>query len=305
MTTPPNNRTNGVAGFTLLELLVVLVILTVIARTAVVALDGAASEEWRSSTIRGLEAAETAILGRPDLKQPGDLPWVEGFVADVGRLPRVDGDDVARGDSFAELWKLGALNPYSLQTALGDPQVRMPVGWRGPYLRLGVGKTAWFDGFGRAFEPLDANGEVAPDGDPIYGVRSGAEAGADDLVEDLVVSFVVDGIERHVGTVPVTVIPAAGGGGTIVLRLYGPEDGVLDTLQQLDQLVVDGGGAPEPLFFAFENVSIGHRMIRAYQSASAPARDDDPIPVGIRSDVVPVAVVPGGVPMITLDLRNP
>lgn len=288
------------AGFTLLEMVVVLVILAVIAQTAVVALDNAAADQWRLSTIDALEAAEDAILGRPHLSQPGGLPWIQGFVADVGRLPRVTGDaPLDQGEWCRELWARGALPQHAVQVATGDAEVQLPGGWRGPYLRLGVGQQGWFDGFGVPFQPLDPANQAAVDGDSIFGIRSGAEIAGADEVEDLVMSVRVDGIDRHLGDVPVNVLPAPGGGALLVVRIYGPQEGKIVTLSQ------QSAPASGSVFVVFEDIPIGHRALRAYQTdVLLPANQQAPIPDAITSVIVPLAVVAGGTPVVDIDMSG-
>ena len=306
------------SGFTLLEMLVVLIILTLVARTAVLSLDYVAEDEWRASTIAAMEAAEDAILGRPGLKQPSGLPWIEGFVADVGRLPEVKAENaIASGEWFRELWSREGLPTFELQMAAGDPEVKLPVGWRGPYLRLGVGQTGWFDGYGEPFVPWrrteDGNAVLASDGDPIHGIFSFAKAGGefvdDILVFDggLVTEFVVDEIDRSVGDVTVTVVPAPDGGSNLFVRIYGPRNGNLETLQQVELDLSSSNNAPT---WTFSDLPVGHRVIRAYQAKLIPnqvgGKGSESKIGGLRSPVTPVTVVPGGVPVIIeLEIHAP
>lgn len=137
-------------GFTLAEMLVVLVILSVLAFVAVEALRPVASQARYDATRTTLDNVRRAIVGQSSAETSAGL---RGFVADMGRFPV----------SLVELVQLPAdqapLSPadptFSLRSAPGYPGVLVPAGWRGPYLLPppGVNAAAWLpqDGWG---EPL-------------------------------------------------------------------------------------------------------------------------------------------------------
>lgn len=164
-------RRAAASGFTLLELLVVLVILVLVAQTAVLSVDAMVDAERRDSTVVSLDAARAAIVGRDHVVDPSGRVWIEGFVNDVGRLPKP-----SEAGALPELFSKPAGMPSFKEqpvagTAIpGAKPARMFCGWRGPYLKLGVGADDWVDGWARAF---DARLEVDP---AVLTIRS---AGAD------------------------------------------------------------------------------------------------------------------------------
>lgn len=289
-------------GLTLIELLVVVVILATLAQTALVTADRLVDEERFERTTDALENAEIAILGRRNVVDPSGRLWAEGHVADVGRLPIVR--SITPGEALQDLWiRETNVTPFGLQNATGDPAVSLPCGWRGPYLQLGIGKSAWFDGWGAAFIAKDESGDVAQVGEPVAGIRSrGAdlEDGGDGYAEDLEVAYPTVGATRHLGVIPVRVLPLAGAGGQLVVRVYGPENGKLVTL--LQQVVATG--ASTSIALAFVDVSIGPRVVRAYQTDTPPPTKDLPIGAGVSSKIEPIVVVAGGIPELVIDMAD-
>lgn len=290
-------------GLTLIELLVVVVILATIAQTALVTADRLVDEERFTRTTYALESAEVAILGRRNALDPSGRLWAEGFVADVGRLPIVR--DPGDGAALDELWAgHSSLTPFALQTAPGDPAVRLPCGWRGPYLQLGIGKSAWFDGWGKAFLARDEAGDVAQVGTAIARIASlGAdgEPGGDGYAEDLELEFGSGSTSRHLGVIPVRVVPDPNIGGQIVVRVFGPQNGKLVTLEQQVLAI----GATASVSTTFSAVSVGPRVVRAYQTATPPPAKELPVGAGIASAIEPVVVVQGGIPELVFDLADP
>jgi prepilin-type N-terminal cleavage/methylation domain-containing protein len=142
-------------GFTLVELVVVLAIIAVLTHLAV-------RETWR---IRDRELSKKADL---QLEEIRDSVYARagsgsgGFLADMGRMPRLaDG-------TLSELWKAptNAL-AYGVRRAVAPnlcanvpeaPNVYVPTGWRGPYLRLPAGKSRLRDPWGNPVESVDSAG---------------------------------------------------------------------------------------------------------------------------------------------------
>ena len=309
------------SGLTLVELLVVVFILAVLAQTAVLATESLAEQSQQDATVRSLEAVEAAVLGLPNRRDAVGQPLVGGFVADVGRLPQVWGSAVETG--LQELWRRPtgppadpvAIEPFAVQQPTGDPDVRLPAGWRGPYLRLGIGSSELSDGWNRAPTLLRGDGTAAQPLDPVEGIVSfGADGLPDPAVSpsgydrDLRVVFTSTSASapvppRYRGSVVVFVrsLATATAATTATIRLYGPENGRVVTLQQSTIAIMAG----EQVAVTFADVTIGPRIVRAYRAAAPPGMQDafPDSPPTPRSDMVPIVVEVGGPPPIVLDLR--
>lgn len=114
-------------AFTLVEMLVVLVILAVVTG---IALRSATSLEDRTRmerTLQALAEVRAALVGE----------GASGFVADLGRLPEPPPDPGPDGlYGLTELFEpLPGTEPIHVAIPESDPEIAVPVGWRGPYLR--------------------------------------------------------------------------------------------------------------------------------------------------------------------------
>lgn len=318
-------------GMTLVELIVVLAILVALAGTALLATEGIVDQGRRDATVRSLEALREAVIGREGLVDANDNPWVRGFVADMGRLPRAE-----ESGWLNELWTPPSewtppFDPLVVDNALfdikspsGDPDVQVAVGWRGPYLRLPIGQTRWLDGWGNEPVVLDKDGISVVANSEIAQVIS---LGADGLVggtgydADLSVTFhstvvPVQAPVQH-GDVPVRVTGLTPLADEVVIRVYGPvydesafppEEGKAGTVLPLGIQVdtVFTADAQGVVSTTFEDVPIGPRVLRAYVivPGSPPASKDDP-PGGGSSPVRPIMVVAGGLQEVVIDMGGP
>ena len=159
-------------GFTLVELVVVLTVIAVLTHLAVRELSHLRDGKLAKAADRQLEEIRASVYSRSSGEE------ATGFLADMGRLPRL-ADDV-RTDMFGhptvtnstlgELWLMPAgAKPYAVRqataenlvpglAALANNAVYVPTGWRGPYLRLPLGKTRLFDPWGNPIEEKDEAG---------------------------------------------------------------------------------------------------------------------------------------------------
>jgi hypothetical protein len=129
------------------------------------------------ATVRTLTNIEEAVRGPSGVRQADGTLLISGFVADIGRLPVATSDDPRL--ALSELWVQGSLLPFAIRPA-SDPEVLVPCGWRGPYLRLPAGTADVRDGWGNPLVLLDESDNVAAMGTPIHSVVS---LGADRAVD--------------------------------------------------------------------------------------------------------------------------
>ena len=131
-------------GFSLLELVVVLVVLSVLTHLAV----------------RELGAMRETKLARAADRQLDDVrDAAAAFLSDVGRLPRLTAETNGEGEvayTLSELWK----KPAALErrTLVERDGATVAVGWNGPYLRLPFGCDRLRDPWGNPMEREDAAG---------------------------------------------------------------------------------------------------------------------------------------------------
>lgn len=199
------------AGFTLLELVVVLAILAILTGMAVASFTAVEDQTRFDATTRLVEDVEISILGERSLRNANNQPLINGFVADMGRLPKaLNRNGILQP---AELWSavltespLVVLEPFQLRVAdstnissaykispidtsagiqtlteitapsdilnVVDSKVFLGSGWRGPYLHLGPGKETLLDSWGNAMELLRADNSAAALNDTVYGALS-------------------------------------------------------------------------------------------------------------------------------------
>ena len=123
------------AGFTLLELLMVIAILSIVTFVSIGKISDTTDEERFQKTIQQMKEIRNAMIGNPDLKT-GSHRNSFGYLGDIGQIP-----SAGQG--------IGALitNPGFPAWALSSI-TRIGMGWNGPYLSAsdsGVNylKDAW------------------------------------------------------------------------------------------------------------------------------------------------------------------
>jgi prepilin-type N-terminal cleavage/methylation domain-containing protein len=303
MKTRPCRRAR--TGLTLVELVVVLAILALVAGAALTATGSLVDETKYETTQSELRTLESALLGSFDAASRGPEEAI-AFVADVGRLPRVASTEADR--ALAELWERPLDVPvFAIASAPGDPEVRLPSGWRGPYLGLGFGAPRLVDGWGRPYACLAADDALAPLGAEIAKVRTfGADQAAGGAGFEADSTLVIESTlptelsARHRGDVPVRVRAPAATGEFVIVRLFGPRNGALATLEESPAVPASGAD----VLHTFTNVPVGPRVVRAYRSAVLPASAEEPIdPAAVRTPIRAVTVVQGGVAEIELELQ--
>jgi prepilin-type N-terminal cleavage/methylation domain-containing protein len=292
------------AAFTLLELVVVLAILAALSAIAVRSLDTVQDQARYDATRQGLDNIQAAVVGMPNGRDTDGSLLVTGFVADIGRLPRA-AQVTASGTTQLQLQELWVQPPglasFTMMTASSDPEVVLGAGWRGNYLRLGVGQTSLADGWGRPYDLLGADGvtPVVNSGDAVFAVRS---RGADGLVDttatsgydaDMVLNFgrytgVVSGRISQVDSASGQLISPDLSKGPIVVRGFVPDPDT-GALREIETVV-------SPSFTYSFTLTIGPRVLRAYQwPAGTEGPPWSPVTSAILKSVpVRITVQPGG-----------
>ena len=216
------------AGFSLIELVVVLVVLGILAGMAVPRMSGTLDVRRESASRDGLEAIQEAVLGDAYPRA------VSGFYADMGRAPRAVRNADGR-HSLSELWECPTDAAYTIVSPTEDPDVALGVGWRGPYLEL------------RGDEPVDAWGTEYTDDVHAAGDERHLILNAEGSIT-AVRRFDIDGNPQELPLIPeketvlvVTVQALDPNGaaslqdlGTVAVRVYQPDPahpGRLDSVQ--------------------------------------------------------------------------
>jgi len=152
--------------------MVVLVILAVVATVAVQSLQPQVDQQRFESASQLLTEIKLATVGSELKYQLDGTPLISGFVADIGRFPRVESTPPGTGQSttLSELWdaesELGTKFPFQFRSGPNQPvdysSIRLPCGWRGPYLHLTIGADSLKDPWGRPPElSAENDGELA------------------------------------------------------------------------------------------------------------------------------------------------
>lgn len=147
------------SALTLLELMVVLVILAIVATVALQSLAPRVETERLSAASRLVDEIKAAVMGPVQKYQIDNTPLISGFVSDVGRYPIAQSDSLDQNTPaiLSELWDvetdLASQFPFQFREGPKQPvdysKIRLPCGWRGPYLQLPVGMENIVDPWGR------------------------------------------------------------------------------------------------------------------------------------------------------------
>ncbi len=159
---------------TLLELLVVVAILAVLATVAIQSTTDIGNQTRYEVTQKSLASFRDAALGPANQTSPDGNAMITGFIADMGRPPRsreLVHPELGTLNDLSELYaenlpgSLKTFGLYSATTAnlatnatisglsstalLYDSALRIPAGWRGPYLRKPSTELSLVDGWGK------------------------------------------------------------------------------------------------------------------------------------------------------------
>jgi len=162
-------------AFTLVEMVVVITIMAVLTHLAVREVAHFRDEKTFAAANRQLCEIDGAV---------------RAFAADMGRLPR----------SLDELWKLpaGAIRSRLVDASTVDREVPtnrvvIAAGWKGPYLKLPIGRSALYDAWGNELSTEVSNGVVVAVGHlGMNGLRDAGDC-AERYDRDVTVRF--DGLD--------------------------------------------------------------------------------------------------------------
>jgi prepilin-type N-terminal cleavage/methylation domain-containing protein len=134
-------------GFTLVELIVVLALLSIFATMALTATSGITEQTRYEETIRTFDKLELAIFGDPHGNGPA-----YGFVSDIGRFPTLNTQEPT---NLIELFKQGNLPDFKYHTS-----GKIQAGWNGPYIHppdnedsVTEVKDGWGNGIAFSYDP--------------------------------------------------------------------------------------------------------------------------------------------------------
>ncbi len=325
------------AAFTLVELVLVLVVLSILATVAIESVEPEVDQSRFEATQAALKNLETAVLGSNDARAADGTRIVGGFIADVGRPPQ----------SLEELYLLPTGMPeFTTDSPPGDDEVIIQGGWNGPYLRLPVGATTLVDGWGNPFNLFNRDGDLLPANEEMAIIRSNGQDGVvagtgynQDLLQvfeatamatsagnNIVVDSQVQNRWRRPLVVSVfyedgTTVPDIANGEKLVVRVYGPhvaepaDNPNAIELTTIEQQIVTIDGSPVNVSFddsTMTMLTIGPRVVRAYQlpsSVADPAEDDElsghaslttistPTRVTVSADTSPISLILRNKPM--------
>jgi len=271
-------------GLTLMELVVVLAILAAVTTAAAVATERVLLRKRGEITANTLGVFRRSLLGQygqvgtiTTVSSAANSPSIDGFIADLGRLPAAVGNDPST--QLAELWSNPAgISRYGIKTAASDAEVTLSCGWRGPYIDLPIGGNRLVDGFGRDMVVLAADGSGDPiaaiAGDTILGLTSlgsDGQIGVTDaelpLAEDATI-WLGESQSMFASDLNVRVFESDGSGGriaptqpgTLLVRLYVPDAATGDVGFQQSPMIT----TPASASLSFPAVLIGKKVLRAY-----------------------------------------
>lgn len=295
-------------AFSLLEMVVVIAILAILATVAVRSLSGVEDQSRFDITQQALANIQSAIDGDRGVRQPGGQIIPNGFVNDIGRLPNLFGDDAST--ELQELWQQPSGVPaYAIQQWPNlDSDLRMGIGWHGPYLQLPLGQTKLLDGWGNnyAISVGSASNGIPSSTTPMASIQSlgsgGVSSGSatsDPYAGYLPASPLQFLSTDYSTTVTCMVIPSRSGPTPAKAKLFQPGFDPNNGSFGVQSLSVAPTASNGEYIFSFggnngNNVSPGARIIRIYSDVSAT------LPMATRYVTIPK----GGLAGYVIDLSS-
>ena len=256
------------AGFTLIEIILVIVLLGLLAAVAANVVTNAGSQARFDETRKEMDSLKLAIIGNPELVNEG-IRTDFGFVGDIGRLP----------SSLDELVSQGTLPAWNSGTGMG---------WHGPYVKGNFQENPndyKQDAWGNGYAYNNATGVITSLG--ADGAAGGSGFDADFSTADL-----TSPNDERVGTITGRVTDTLGNplantaSVTVAVRVYYPLNG--SSTSTTTNTDVDG-------YYTFNSLILGRRKVEvsitqgastttypskiAIVTSSAPAKIDFQIPI--------------------------
>lgn len=161
----------GVTGFTLIELIMIIVLMGIVAATAVVMIGNVINTQRTDETLKEMQNLVNAMVGNPELFE-GGVRSSFGYAGDMGPLPPTTGTCSSTCGSCG-LVELVAQCGRPAWTP--DPQLPgTGWGWRGPYIDAKKDDSgrylALLDGWGNYYTYNATTGQITSNGpDGMYG----------------------------------------------------------------------------------------------------------------------------------------
>ena len=239
-------------GFTLIEVLMVILLVGVLATVSILTLNSNMDESRFQATVAEMQSLRDALIGNTEL-QEGGFRSSFGFLGDIGGLP-------TNAQGLNALLVNPGLPLWAVNTA-----ARFALGWNGPYITGGgIGTNYVQDGWGRNYTFNFGVNPATITSLGADGVAGGTEFNQDIVVQipSTLLSATVHGFISSSGA-PYT--------GTATVDMFYPVAGVLTSVT-VNVVVADSG------HFVFANIPFGRRSFTIYiPSKAAPTQTIGPV----------------------------
>jgi hypothetical protein len=164
-------------GFTLIELIMIIVLLGILSATAVVLMGNVLTQQRTDETLKEMQELVNAMGGNPELVEGGARTSF-GYAGDMGTLPPTTG---ACTSACGSCGLVELVNQCTRPSWTADAELPgTGYGWRGPYIDAKQDDSnrylALLDGWGNYYTYNAATGQITS-----YG-PDGASGGGDDIV---------------------------------------------------------------------------------------------------------------------------
>lgn len=239
-------------GFTLIEILMVIIIVSTLAVVSISTFDSGIEESRFDETVSELEAIRQALIGDPDATQ-ANVRMSFGFSGDIGALP-------SNAQGLSAIITNPGFPAWNVNSA-----IRFGLGWNGPYIS-GGGTVASLttDAWGRSYI---YNGATNPA--TVTSLGADGVAGGTSFDQDITVQIPASAVAATIhGFLSASGAPYTG---TATIDLNYPSAGA-------PAVVSTNIAAADQGHFSFTNVPLGHRSVMVYiPSKAAPTQTLGPL----------------------------